>query len=376
MEKSRMKSYMLLILFAAALAVIVFNFEESVRSVWSLVAHLRPVLIACIIAFVLNVPMTAIGNRLRRLFRNKRRQPSDALIGGLSLLITALLLLLIVNLVGTMVIPQLIQSVTNIVNTVVEKFPLFLDYLNSLNLDTSVVEDFLAELDLNNLLNKITSNAGNMLNAVMGTASSTIGSIATFGLALVISIYFSINKNTLSRQAKALAYANLSPHRADRLCYIASLTSRTYSKFLSGQCIEAVVLGLLLAVALSIFRIPYAGVIASTTAVMSFVPYIGAFLSCALGALFVLMVDPFKALLCIIVFQCVQFIEGQFIYPKVVGNSVGLPSMWTLIAVMLGGQMFGLLGMLFFIPLAAVLYTLITENTTRKLKEKNIDLSF
>ena len=128
--------------------------------------------------------------------------------------------------------------------------------------------------------------------------------------------------------------------------------------------------------ALSIFRIPYAGVIASTTAVMSFVPYIGAFLSCAFGALFVLMVDPFKALLCIVVFQCVQFIEGQFIYPKVVGNSVGLPSMWTLIAVMLGGQMFGLLGMLFFIPLAAVLYTLITENTTRKLKEKNIDMSF
>lgn len=374
MEKSRMKSYMLLITFTAALLVVVLNVSSALGLLGRLWQELSPIVIACIIAFVANVPMTAIGNRLRKLSLGKKKPMPESAIGIISLLITVLILVLLGTLVSTLAIPQLVQSVKSIVDTIREKIPELLAYLESLNFDTTTAEQYLEKLDFNTVLSHFTDNAGNVLSVIVGAASSTIGSIVTFLMALIISIYIILNKQTLSHQAKSIAYANLRKDRADKLCYVAALTTRTYSKFLSGQCIEAVILGALLAIALSLFGIPYAGVIAVTTSLMSFVPYVGAFLSCLIGVLLVLMVDPFKALMCFVVFECVQFIEGHFIYPKVVGNSVGLPSMWTLIAVLLGGKLFGLLGMLFFIPLVAVLYTLVTEDTRKKLKQKHIEI--
>ena len=375
MEKSRMKSYMLLITFTAALLVVVLNVSSALGLLGRLWQELSPIVIACIIAFVANVPMTAIGNRLRKLSLGKKKPMPESAIGIISLLITVLILVLLGTLVSTLAIPQLVQSVKSIVDTIREKIPELLAYLESLNFDTTTAEQYLEKLDFNTILSQFTNNAGNVLSVIVGAASSTIGSIVTFLMALIISIYIILNKQTLSHQAKSIAYANLRKDRADKLCYVAALTTRTYSKFLSGQCIEAVILGALLAIALSLFGIPYAGVIAVTTSLMSFVPYVGAFLSCLIGVLLVLMVDPFKALMCFVVFECVQFIEGHFIYPKVVGNSVGLPSMWTLIAVLLGGKLFGLLGMLFFIPLVAVLYTLVTEDTRKKLKQKHIEIA-
>ena len=375
MEKSRMKSYMLLITFTAALLVVVLNVSSALGLLGRLWQELSPIVIACIIAFVANVPMTAIGNRLRKLSLGKKKPMPESAIGMISLLITVLILVLLGTLVSTLAIPQLVQSVKSIVDTIREKIPELLAYLESLNFDTTTAEQYLEKLDFNTIFSHFTDNAGNVLSVIVGAASSTIGSIVTFLMALIISIYIILNKQTLSHQAKSIAYANLRKDRADKLCYVAALTTRTYSKFLSGQCIEAVILGALLAIALSLFGIPYAGVIAVTTSLMSFVPYVGAFLSCLIGVLLVLMVDPFKALMCFVVFECVQFIEGHFIYPKVVGNSVGLPSMWTLIAVLLGGKLFGLLGMLFFIPLVAVLYTLVTEDTRKKLKQKHIEIA-
>ena len=375
MEKSRMKSYMLLITFTAALLVVVLNVSSALGLLGRLWQELSPIVIACIIAFVANVPMTAIGNRLRKLSRGKKKPMPESAIGIISLLITVLILVLLGTLVSTLAIPQLVQSVKSIVDTIREKIPELLAYLESLNFDTTTAEQYLEKLDFNTIFSHFTDNAGNVLSVIVGAASSTIGSIVTFLMALIISIYIILNKQTLSHQAKSIAYANLRKDRADKLCYVAALTTRTYSKFLSGQCIEAVILGALLAIALSLFGIPYAGVIAVTTSLMSFVPYVGAFLSCLIGVLLVLMVDPFKALMCFVVFECVQFVEGHFIYPKVVGNSVGLPSMWTLIAVLLGGKLFGLLGMLFFIPLVAVLYTLVTEDTRKKLKQKHIEIA-
>lgn len=375
MEKSRMKSYMLLITFTAALLVVVLNVSSALGLLGRLWQELSPIVIACIIAFVANVPMTAIGNRLRKLSLGKKKPMPESAIGMISLLITVLILVLLGTLVSTLAIPQLVQSVKSIVDTIREKIPELLAYLESLNFDTTTAEQYLEKLDFNTIFSHFTDNAGNILSVIVGAASSTIGSIVTFLMALIISIYIILNKQTLSHQAKSIAYANLRKDRADKLCYVAALTTRTYSKFLSGQCIEAVILGALLAIALSLFGIPYAGVIAVTTSLMSFVPYVGAFLSCLIGVLLVLMVDPFKALMCFVVFECVQFVEGHFIYPKVVGNSVGLPSMWTLIAVLLGGKLFGLLGMLFFIPLVAVLYTLVTEDTRKKLKQKHIKIA-
>ena len=372
MDKAQMKSRMLLILFAAALLVVALNFHEAMGLLGSLWHHISPVFIACVIAFVVNVPVSAISRRLRRLFSGRKTQPSDQLLNGVSFLLTLVILALILSLMVNLLVPQLIQSGKSIADTVRDKVPALLQYLQSLNLDTSVVEEYLQKIDLNRIVSTFTDNAGSILNVVAGTAASTIGAMATFVMALIIAIYIILDKTTLTHQAKAILYANLSRERADKVIYVASLTNRTYSRFLSGQCIEALILGGLLIIALNIAGVPYASVIGVTTAVMSFVPYVGAFLACAIGVILVLMVNPVKALVCLIVFLCVQFVEGHFIYPKVVGYSVGLPSMWTLIAVLIGGKLLGLLGMLFFIPLTAVVYTLITEDTHRKLKGKDI----
>lgn len=375
MTKAQLKSRMFLIAFAAALLVVALNFRETMGILGALWHQLSPVFIACIIAFVLNVPVSAISRRLKRLFGNRKNPPKDSALNAVSFLITIAILVLILDLMGKLLVPQLVQSGKSLVDNVRQQLPAILEYLQSLNLDTSVIEEYLQQLDLNNLLNKFTANAGSIVNVVVGTASSTIGALVTFLMALIIAIYIILDKSTLTHQAKAILYANLSKERADRVIYVSALTNNTYSKFLSGQCIEAIILGSLLAVTLSIAGVPYASVIGVTTAVMSFIPYVGAFSACAIGVVLVLMVNPVKALVCLIVFLCVQFVEGHFIYPKVVGNSVGLPSMWTLIAVLIGGKLLGLLGMLFFIPLTAVVYTLITEDTHRKLREKELHLN-
>ena len=158
---------------------------------------------------------------------------------------------------------------------------------------------------------------------------------------------------------------------------IAKLSHYTYAKFLSGQCVEVLILGTLIFLSFSIFRIPYAGLTAVLTAAFAFVPYIGAFLSCAIGMLLTLLAEPNKVILCLIVYQAAQFVENQFIYPHVVGSSVGLSPFWTLLAVLLGGKMFGVLGIIFFIPLMAVISQLLHENiehrlAVRKLKKNDL----
>lgn len=171
-----------------------------------------------------------------------------------------------------------------------------------------------------------------------------------------------------------MLYAHLSKKHADKICYISNLVNETYSKFFSGQCIEAVILGLLMFVAFTVFRLPYANLIAVLTALLSFIPYIGAFAACFIGALLIVMVDPWKGLLSIVVYQVVQFIENQFIYPRVVGGSVGLAPLWTLSAALIGGNLFGVIGMIFAIPVTAVLYVLVKDDANRRLQRKKIDL--
>ena len=174
MDKAQLKSRMLLILFAAALLVVALNFHETMGLLGSLWHHISPVFIACVIAFVVNVPVSAISRRLRRLFSGRKTQPSDQLLNGVSFLLTLVILALILSLMVNLLVPQLIQSGKSIADTVRDKVPALLQYLQSLNLDTSVVEEYLQKIDLNRIVSTFTDNAGSILNVVAGTAASTI----------------------------------------------------------------------------------------------------------------------------------------------------------------------------------------------------------
>ena len=188
--------------------------------------------------------------------------------------------------------------------------------------------------------------------------------------AFVIAVYVLASKRTLGRQVNRVMDAHLDAGHAARIRHVAHLASDTYSKFLSGQCVEACILGTLIFLAFSVVRLPYAGLIGFLTALFAFVPYVGAFASCAIGAFLTLLASPEHALLCVVVYLAVQFVENQFIYPHVVGSSVGLSALWTLIAALVGGNLFGIVGIVFFIPIVAVLYELFREWTNARLAER------
>ncbi len=211
---------------------------------------------------------------------------------------------------------------------------------------------------------------GSIASSVFAAARSTISVLSSSVFAFVIAVYVLASKCTLGRQVNRVMDAHLAPGHAARIRHVASLATDTYSKFLSGQCLEACILGTLIFLAFSLFRLPYAGLIGFLTALFAFVPYVGAFASCAIGAFLTLLASPEHALLCVIVYLAVQFIENQFIYPHVVGSSVGLSALWTLIAALVGGKLFGIVGIVFFIPIVAVLYELFRQWTNARLAER------
>ena len=324
-----------------------------------------------IVAFVLNVPVKGFETLYSRLFRKINFQPKNGPLVMLSLLSTLACIVLIVILVSTMVVPQLISSVRSVYLTIQTRSPQWIAFLSEYGFDTTWITKqlsslSLSQIDVEHIVQNVLTGAGNFLSSALGIATSTISIIVNCFFSLVIALYILLSKKTLGRQCKKLLYVHVRKPIADCIYHVATLISKTYSKFLSGQCIEAIILGVLIFISFTIFRIPYAVLIAVLTGVLSFIPYIGAFFACFIGAVLVLMVNPLQALLSIIVYQVVQFIENQFIYPHVVGGSVGLAPLWTLVAVLIGGNLFGILGMIFFIPLVAVLYQLVKEYTNKK----------
>ncbi len=338
---------------------------------------LLPVLAGLVLAFVLSVPMNGIRRGLERLFSKAKRKPGNGALNALSLVLTYLCLVLVIALVGLVAVPEIVNSVKSISTTVKEKWPEWMAVLRSWNVDTdainSAVDQALAGLDFGKLLQSALSGAGSVLGSAVSVATTTISGVTTAVFTVIIGSYVLLDKDDLKRQSKMLIYAHLRRSHADRFCQVCSLIQNTFTRFLSGQCMEAVILGLLMFIAFSLFRLPYAGVVAMLTTILAFVPYIGAFTACFVGAVLTLIGQPSKLILCILVYQGVQFIENQFIYPRVVGSSVGLPPLWTLAAALLGGKLFGILGMIFFIPLVAVIYSLVRDNTKRRLQRRGLD---
>lgn len=367
----RMKNCMFLIAFGVVLYAALNNLGSLIDFFRYIGGLFIPIIGGMILAFILNVPVKGFENLYTRLFKKINIKPKDGPLVMLSLLSTLVCIIMIMVLVFTMVVPQLITSVQNVYLVIQSKSPQWLAFLSEYGIDTTWITKQLSsisfsQINIEHIVQSVLSGASNFLNSALGIASSTISIFINCVFALVIALYILLGKRTLGRQCKKLLYVHLNTPIADMIYHIANLISKTYTKFLSSQCIEALILGVLIFISFWIFKIPYAVLIAVLTGVFSFIPYIGAFCSCFIGAILVLMVNPLQALLSIIIYQVVQFIENQFIYPHVVGGSVGLAPLWTLIAVLIGGNLFGLLGMIFFIPLAAVVYQLLKEYTNEK----------
>ena len=218
----------------------------------------------------------------------------------------------------------------------------------------------------------VRNGMGNILNSTVSVASSIVSGIVNFVMSFIFAIYILLQKERLGRQVKQILYALFKEEFVDQVIEIGRLSELTFSRFLSGQCLEAVILGTMFVIAMSIFRFPYALLVGVLIAFTALIPIFGAFIGCFIGAFLILIVDPVKAFWFVVMFIILQQVEGNLIYPHVVGSSVGLPSLWVLVAVTLGGNLMGIPGMLIFIPALSVLYTLGRALVYRRLSLRNI----
>ena len=374
MDKKLIRQIMFLIAFAVFLFAVVTNFLTVIDIVIGLGKLILPIVIGLVIAFILNVPMKAYEKLIHRIFKKSKRKLPIKAVHIISLLLTLLSFALVLTLVATIAVPEIVESGKSIYELLKEKIPQLLIFLEKYDIDTSHVTEWLKSIDVNGLIDKVTSGAGEVLVSVFNIATATVSGLASVIFAIVISLYVLLSKDTVSRQSKKILYAFTKKTFADKVCEISLLTNRIFSQYLSGQCIEACILGLLITISFSIFRLPYAGVIGIMTGLFAFVPYVGAFIACFIGAFLILLISPMQALVSIIIFCVIQFIETQFIYPHVVGGSVGLSPLLTLLAALVGGKIMGLFGIIFFIPLTAVLYTLAREYINGRLDKKKLTI--
>ncbi len=371
----KLKNNLILVAFGVILFAAVMNIGAVLSFLKTIVRLSFPVVFGFVIAFVLNVPMRGFENLFSKLSKKLKKPMKRKTINGISLVLTFLCVILVVTLVVTMLVPELISSAQSLYNIVAEKLPTWLSALKEYDIDTTKIVEWFESMNVETLLSKVTNSAGTVITSVVTFASSAVTGVTEFIIALIIAVYVLLSKRSLSYQSKKLMEAHLKPKAVNFIYHVCELVSSTFSKFLSGQCVEACILGILIFISFTIFKIPYASLIGILTAVCAFVPYVGAFISCFIGAFMVLLVNPSQVIIAIIIYLVVQFIETQLIYPHVVGTSVGLSPLLTLIAVLIGGSLLGLFGMIFFIPLCAVLVTLISEYTNKvihkKIKEAN-----
>ena len=284
----------------------------------------------------------------------------------------------LIVLVIFVVVPKLSSTVAGIAVQIEMAIPRAQEWLEDIFRNNEQMTDWLNSQEVNwetmaqTALNMIQNGAEGVVASMVVAAKGIISAVYTFVIAMVFSCYILVQKEKLQVQARKLLCALLPAIHAERVLYIFSLSYRTFTNFITGQCLEAVILGSMFFVVMSIMGFPYALLVGILIAVTALIPIFGAFIGCAIGAFLILVVNPTQALAFIILFLVLQQIEGNLIYPHVVGNSVGLPSIWVLVAVTVGGSLMGIAGMLIFIPFVSVLYTLLREWVYRRLKEKKI----
>lgn len=369
-----------LIAFGVCLYAAMMHLDVVLGALSAAVDIFFPVLLGLGFAFVLNVPVSGMERLLHRAvgLLPEGRRPGEGAITMASIVLVLIAIAGVAVLGVTMLVPELIASARTVAPLLAERLPEIEESLAANGVDVEKLAQFFQGAGASSATAAAGSGAQGLLNLGLGSiassvfaaARSTVSVLSSSVFAFVIAVYVLASKRTLGRQVNRVMDAHLAPGHAARIRHVASLATDTYSKFLSGQCLEACILGTLIFLAFSLFHLPYAGLIGFLTALFAFVPYVGAFASCAIGAFLTLLASPEHALLCVIVYLAVQFIENQFIYPHVVGSSVGLSALWTLIAALVGGKLFGIVGIVFFIPIVAVLYELFRQWTNARLAER------
>ncbi|MDE6608243.1 MAG: AI-2E family transporter [Lachnospiraceae bacterium] len=368
LDKQTMRSIRHIILFIAVVVLCVINIRELFGVFKFVLGILQPFIWGGAIAFVMNIPLNGIE---KRLLKNWKGKYAEKFKRPASIILSLLLIVFIIVFVVMTVVPQLGKTIVELGN----KLPAFLDNavaeLEKLCASNPQIVGYLEQMQtisldwdkiLNSALDFLQNGVGSMVTSTVSVASTIIGAVVNIVVAIIFSIYVLSQKERLGDQGRRILKAYLPEKVNVQVLRVLGLLSNNFNSFISGQCLEAVILGTMFVVTLTIFRIPYALLIGVLIAFTALIPIVGAFIGCIVGAFLILVDSPMKAVIFVIIFLVLQQIEGNLIYPHVVGNSVGLPSMWVLVAVTLGGSLMGIAGMLLFIPLVSTAYTLFRDD--------------
>lgn len=371
-----------LIVFTVLILIGVYRFDVVISSTAFILHILFPLILGCAIAFILSVPMDffqkIIFSRFLKDASGKKAQRLESLSSPMSLLLSIIFVLALLFLVIAVVLPQLATTIADLAQSLPEKVPPLMEKLKRFLVDYPEALSWLESIQINwhqlvvGIVDFFKSGASAFLGSTIGMAKGIVSAFTTFFIGFVFACYILLQKETLSRQSRKLLFAFLPQKHAQKTIDVCSLTHRIFTNFLTGQCLEAIILGTMFFIAMTILRFPYALLVGVLIAFTALIPIFGAFVGCFIGAFLILTVSPPQALTFIILFLVLQQLEGNLIYPHVVGGSVGLPSLWVLAAVTIGGSLFGIVGMLVFIPIVSVIYSLLREATNNRLEAKKL----
>lgn len=378
LDKETIRKIRGLIIFTIIMLMVIWNYKVFFELIGYALKVILPFLIGGAIAFVLNVPMHFIEENLFGNQKAKKNKVVQKIARPISLLLTLLFVFGIIFLVMFIVVPQLGETIAGLGKTIQSFIPELERWAEEIFSNNSEIVDWIQNIELNwdkmlgGMIDFFKIGAGSMLDSTFAVARSIVSAVTTFVIAFIFACYILLQKEKLNVQAKKVGYAFIPRDWVEILIAISSLAYKTFSSFLTGQCVEAIILGSMFFIVMTIFKMPYALLIGVLIAFTALIPIFGAFIGCAIGTLLILMVNPMQALGFIVLFLVLQQIEGNLIYPHVVGSSVGLPSIWVLVAVSLGGSLMGIVGMLIFIPISSVVYTLFRGIVHRRLERKHI----
>lgn len=363
-----------LIAFTLFIMVGLWRFDVVLHAAGFLLHILSPFLLGGAIAFILSVPMARIQKRLfGRAAAGSRAERAAA---PVSLLVTILFVVGVVGLVFMVVLPELAGTIA----ALSKKIPELFAKVEENFAENPEIFRWFEELQLNwdEIFDQVVDffyvGVNTMFGSTLSAAKGIVSGVATFFIAFVFACYILLQKEALGRQMRKLFFAYLKKQHAETVLRVCGLTYRTFASFLTGQCLEAVILGAMFFLSMTILRFPYALLVGVLVAFTALIPIFGAFIGCAVGVFLILTVNPMQAVGFVALFLVLQQVEGNLIYPHVVGGSVGLPSIWVLAAVSLGGSLFGIVGMLVFIPIVSVLYALLREDVHGRLEGKGLHI--
>ncbi|MBQ7887756.1 MAG: AI-2E family transporter [Clostridia bacterium] len=383
LSRDTKRFFLFLALFTVALLLCVNHVAAIAGWIASALTLLSPFLVGACMAFIISVPMRLFDRILSRRRKTGKPLVKDQTRKPLSMVLSILLILLLLVLFGSIVVPQLVDTVASLAGSVMRFVPTAQRWITELMTwleGYPEVHEVIAPLvpDLNQMASSLISfvqkYAGIAASSLVSNVSSLFGSATDVIISFVFAIYILLQTSTLSRQGKKLLYAFLPKRFCDDVIMVARMAHKTFFSYVTIQCTEAVILGALCFTGMVIFRFPHALVISVIMLFCALIPIYGAIISCVIGAFLVLIESPMQAIGFVVFILILQQLETNLIYPRVVSTSINLPSMWVMLAVTVGGGLFGVVGMLTAVPVCSIAYTLLAEGARVRLTQKNLSV--